>query len=42
MFDGKIGAFCGPSTADEQNPEEDRKLRPLLPDTDGVAGFVCS
>ena len=41
MIDGKIGASLAPVTADEKIPEEDRKLRPLLPDTDGTADCVC-
>jgi 4,5-dihydroxyphthalate decarboxylase len=34
VVDGKIDALLAPSTADEKKPENERKLRPLLPDTE--------
>jgi 4,5-dihydroxyphthalate decarboxylase len=36
VIDGKIDAYLAPSTVDEKKPEEDRKLRPLLPDTEAA------
>lgn len=34
VIDGKIDAFLAPSTEDEKKPENERQLRPLLPDTE--------
>ena len=33
VVEGVIDAFLAPITKDEQNPEEERKLRPIFPDT---------
>ena len=34
VVEGVIDAFLAPITKDEQNPEEERKLRPIFPDTE--------
>jgi 4,5-dihydroxyphthalate decarboxylase len=34
VVEGVIDAFLSPITKDEQNPEEERKLRPIFPDTE--------
>ena len=34
VVEGTIDAFLAPITKDEQNPEEERKLRPIFPDTE--------
>lgn len=36
VIDGEIDAFLAPSTQDGKKPESERKLRPLLPDTEAA------
>jgi 4,5-dihydroxyphthalate decarboxylase len=36
VIDGKIDAFLAPSTADSKRPENERQLRPLMPDTESA------
>jgi 4,5-dihydroxyphthalate decarboxylase len=36
VIDGKIDAFLAPNTEDGKKPEHERRLRPLLPDTEAA------
>ncbi len=36
VIDGRIDAFLAPGTDDDKKPEGERKLRPLLPDTEAA------
>ena len=36
VIDGTVDAYLSPSAEDQRRPEEERKLRPLLPDTEAA------